>query len=196
MRFLFLLFLSLCTSVLALKPHTASYTLLTSDFEVGKETRKLYQEKNVYYYTAHAKTVGLASLIKDYEIQSKSMFVIDQFGLHSKHYKNFERDGSKVKKDFNVYPKNRQVDSLNRLLAISHGLERNPEQNKFYLLVHDGRVAEKQVYQQVPSGSDNLIKVISKERNLSAYFARDRHYLPVLVHRDNFTYKLDSIQFD
>lgn len=196
MRFIPLFFLSLCTSVFALKPHIASYTLLTSDFEIGKEVRSLHQKKNIYYYTAHAKTTGLASLFKDYEIRSKSIFVIDAFGLHSKHYQNFERDGDTIKKDFNVRPTTGQVDSLNRLLVISHNLEKNPKKVEFYLLVHDGRAVEKQYYQQVPSDRDNLIKVISKERNLSAYFAKDKYYLPVLVHRDNFTYKLNTIKFN
>jgi len=196
MRFLPLFFLSLCTLVFALKPHTASYTLLISDFEIGKEMRSLRQNKNVYHYTAHAKTTGLSSLFKDYEIRSKSTFVIDKFGLNSKHYQSFERDGDTIKKDFNVYPATGQVDSLNRVLVISHNLEKNPKKLEFNLLVHDGIAVEKQYYRQVPSGHDNLIKVISKERNLSAYFAKDKYYLPVLLHRDNFTYKLNTIKFN
>jgi hypothetical protein len=194
MKFLLLFFFSF--SVLALKPHIATYTLSASDFEIGKEVRRLYKGKNVYYYTAHAKTTGLASLIKNYEIRSKSTFIIDKSGLRSKRYQNFERDGNEIKKDFSIRPTGQQVDSLNRLLAITHKLEKNPEKIDFHLLVHDGRAPEKQYYQQVPSGNDNLIKVISKERNLTAFFAKDKYYLPVLVHRNKFTYKLDAIEFN
>ncbi|CAC9650171.1 hypothetical protein [bacterium endosymbiont of Bathymodiolus sp. 5 South] len=194
MRFLLLLLFS--SSVLALKPHIATYTLSASDFKIGKEVRTLHKEKNVYYYTAHAETTGLASLIKNYEIRAKSTFIIDKFGLRSKHYRNFERDGDKIKKDFNIRPTGRQVDSLNRLLAITHELENNPKKKDFELLVHDGNAPEKQYYQQLPSGDNNLIKVISKERNLTAFFAKDKYYLPVLVHRNKFTYKLDTLEFN
>jgi hypothetical protein len=58
--------------------------------------------------------------IKNYEIRAKSTFIIDKFGLHSKHYRNFERDGDQIKKDVNVRPTGQQVDSLNRLLAITN----------------------------------------------------------------------------
>ncbi|CAC9462835.1 hypothetical protein [uncultured Gammaproteobacteria bacterium] len=194
MRFLLLLLFS--SSVLALKPHIATYTLSASDFKIGKEVRTLHKEKNVYYYTAHAETTGLASLIKNYEIRAKSTFIIDKFGLHSKHYRNFERDGDQIKKDVNVRPTGQQVDSLNRLLAITYELENNPEKKDFQLLVHDGSAPEKQYYQQLPSGDDNLIKIISKARNLTAFFAKDKYYLPVLVHRNKFTYKLDTLEFN
>ena len=194
MRLLLLLLFS--SSVLALKSHIATYTLSASDFEIGKEVRVLHKGKNVYYYTAHAKTTGLASFVKNYEIHSKSTFIIDKSGLRSKRYRNFERDGDKIKKDFSVRPTGQQVDSLNRLLAIAHELENNPEKKDFHLLVHDGKAPEKQYYQQMPSGDDNLIKVISKERNLTAFFAKDKYYLPVLVHRNKFTYKLNVIEFN
>ncbi len=196
MKIPLLIALFLSTSAFALKPHQASYTLLLSDFEIGKENHTLYKDKNVYHYSAHAKTLGLASLFKDYEIHAKSTFVIDKFGLHSTRYKNFERDADTIKKDFTVYPKKQQVDSLSQTLAITHELEKNPEKTEFYLWVHNGRIAKKRYYQQVPSDDDNLIKIISKKQNLVAYFAKDKYYLPVLIHRNNFTYKLDTIQFN
>jgi hypothetical protein len=52
------------------------------------------------------------SALSNYEIRAKSTFIIDKFGLRSKHYRNFERDGDKIKKDFNIRPTGRQVDSL------------------------------------------------------------------------------------
>lgn len=193
MRFFLLLLFS--SSILALKPHIANYTLSVSDFEIAKEVRILYKRKRVYYYTAHAKTTGLASLVKNYEIRSKSTFIIDELGIHSQRYQNFEQDGN-IKKDFSVRPTGQQVDSLNRLLVIAYELKNNPEKTEFHLLVHDGRAPEKQYYQQIPSGNDNLIKIINKKRNLTAFFAKDKYYLPVLVHRNKFTYKLDAIEFN
>ncbi len=194
MRFLLLLILS--SSVLALKPHIATYTLSISDLEIAKELRVLYKEKNVYYYTANAKTIGLANLIKNYEIRSKSTFVIDELGVHSQHYQNFERDGNEIKKDFDIYPIGQQVDSLNMLLVVTHELENNPEKKYFNLLVNNGRVLKKQRYQQVPSGNDNLIKIINKEKKLTAFFAKDKFYLPILVRKNKFTYTLNTIDFN
>jgi hypothetical protein len=83
-----------------------------------------------------------------------------------------------------------------KFVSKSYELENNPEKKDFQLLVHDGSAPEKQHYQQLPSGDDNLIKVTSKERNLTAFFAKDKYYLPVLVRRNKFTYKLDTIEFN
>lgn len=185
------------SSVLALTPHTANYTLSSSlmYINLAKDQRTLSVKDGVYSYTENAKTTGIISLIKDYEIYAKSVFVINKFGMQTKHYQNFERDGNTVKKDINIYPTTRQLDSLNRLLAITNLLEKNPNKKDFYLLVNDGKVLEQQHYEQVQSDDDNLIKVISKEKNIEAYFAKNKHYLPVLIHRDEFTYRLDSIKW-
>jgi hypothetical protein len=86
--------------------------------------------------------------------------------------------------------------TLNRLLAITYELENNPEKKDFQLLVHDGSAPEKQYCQQLPSGDDNLIKVTSKERSLTAFFGKGKCYWPVLVGGNKFTYKLDTIEFN
>ncbi|NYT26721.1 MAG: DUF3108 domain-containing protein [Candidatus Thiodubiliella endoseptemdiera] len=104
MKFLILLLLS--TSVLALKPHTATYTLSVSDFEIAQVKIALRKKGDVYTYTLDAQTEGLAFLIKDYQIRSKSTFTLNQFGLQSQRYQNFERDGNQVKKDIDIYLKN------------------------------------------------------------------------------------------
>jgi hypothetical protein len=51
----------------------------------------------MYSYTLDAQTEGLVAFFLDYQIRSKSTFVINQLGLQTKHYQNFERDGKKIK---------------------------------------------------------------------------------------------------
>ncbi|SMM98861.1 hypothetical protein SPONN_59 [uncultured Candidatus Thioglobus sp.] len=190
---LFLLLLS--TSAFALKPHTATYTLSVSDFEIALENRTLSKKEGVYYYNASAKTTGLASLIKDYEITAQSIFTINEFGLRSNKYQHFERDGDVIKKDINITPKNLQIDPLSLFLAFTNALEKNPNQTDFYFTVNDGEEAEEKHYQQVKSEDKNLIKIVNLKKKLTAYFAIDKHYLPVLIYRKKFSYRLNSVQF-
>jgi hypothetical protein len=181
--------------VLALKPHTATYTLSASDFDLAEVKIALSKTHDVYSYTLDAQTEGLVAFFLDYQIRSKSTFVINQLGLQTKHYQNFERDGKKIKKDINIYPKNQQVDSLNQTLAIVNALEKNPAKREFYFLMNDGKSITKKHYHQIQSDDDNLIKVVDSKGKLEVYFARDKYYLPVLIRRNKFTYRLKSIQF-
>ena len=194
MKFLILLLLS--TSVLALKPHTATYTLSVSDFEIAQVKIALRKKGDVYTYTLDAQTEGLASLIKDYQIRSKSTFTLNQFGLQSQRYQNFERDGNQVKKDIDVYLKKKQVDPLNQTLSISNALTKNSNEKNFYLLLNNGESIAKKYYQQVQNNSSNLIHVISSDGNTEVYFARNKYYIPVLIRNKNFTYKLNSVNFN
>ncbi len=194
MKFLILLLLS--TSVLALKPHTATYTLSVSDFEIAQVKIALRKKGDVYTYTLDAQTEGLASLIKDYQIRSKSTFTLNQFGLQSQRYQNFERDGNQVKKDIDVYLKKKQVDPLNQTLSISNALAKNSNEKNFYLLLNNGESIAKKYYQQVQNNSSNLIHVISSDGNTEVYFARNKYYIPVLIRNKNFTYKLNSVNFN
>ncbi len=194
MKFLILLLLS--TSVLALKPHTATYTLSVSDFEIAQVKIALRKKGDVYTYTLDAQTEGLASLIKDYQIRSKSTFTLNQFGLQSQRYQNFERDGNQVKKDIDVYLKKKQVDPLNQTLSISNALAKNSNEKNFYLLLNNGESIAKKYYQQVQNNSSNLIHVISSDGNTEVYFARNKYYIPVLIRNKDFTYKLNSVNFN
>ncbi len=194
MKFLILLLLS--TSVLALKPHTATYTLSVSDFEIAQVKIALRKKGDVYTYTLDAQTEGLASLIKDYQIRSKSTFTLNQFGLQSQRYQNFERDGNQVKKDIDVYLKKKQVDPLNQTLSISNALTKNSNEKNFYLLLNNGESIAKKYYQQVQNNSSNLIHVISSDGNTEVYFARNKYYIPVLIRNKDFTYKLNSVNFN
>ncbi len=194
MKFLILLLLS--TSVLALKPHTATYTLSVSDFEIAQVKIALRKKGDVYTYTLDAQTEGLASLIKDYQIRSKSTFTLNQFGLQSQRYQNFERDGNQVKKDIDIYLKKKQVDPLNQTLSISNALAKNSNEKNFYLLLNNGESIAKKYYQQVQNNSSNLIHVISSDGNTEVYFARNKYYIPVLIRNKDFTYKLNSVNFN
>ncbi len=194
MKFLILLLLS--TSVLALKPHTATYTLSVSDFEIAQVKIALRKKGDVYTYTLDAQTKGLASLIKDYQIRSKSTFTLNQFGLQSQRYQNFERDGNQVKKDIDIYLKKMQVDPLNQTLSISNALAKNSNEKNFYLLLNNGESIAKKYYQQVQNNSSNLIHVISSDGNTEVYFARNKYYIPVLIRNKDFTYKLNSVNFN
>ena len=191
----FILFLLLSTSVLALKPHTATYTLSMLDFEIAEVNIALHKVNGVYTYTLEAETQGLAALIKDYQIRSKSVFTINQFGIHSQHYQNFERDGDDIKKDIDIHLDNTQVDPLNQTLAISNALEKNPNKKDFYFLLNDGKKVVKKHYQQVHNNDNNLIKIVSSEGNLEVYFSRSKHYIPTLIRRKKITYRLNTLHY-
>lgn len=189
-----LLFL-LSAPVFALTPHTATYALSISGFEIAIEQRVLSQKDNSYNYIANAKTTGLASLIQDYQIDAESDFIINEFGIHSTHYKYFERKGSKIKKDINIHPKNRQIDPLSLFLAISYALEKNPQQTDFDFIVNNGKKIKKQHYKSTKSEDANLIKIINADKSVQGYFAKDKHYLPVFIQKSKFSYRLKQVIF-
>ncbi|CAC9951374.1 hypothetical protein [uncultured Gammaproteobacteria bacterium] len=191
----FALFLLLSTSVLALKPHTATYTLSMSGLKLAEVDIVLHKENDVYTYTLKAETQGIITLIKNYQIHSKSVFTINQFGMHSQHYQNFERDGDEVKKDIDTQLSGTQVDPLNQTLAISNTLEKNPNKKDFYFLLNDGKEVVKKHYRQVHNDDKNLIKVVSSKGDSEIYFSRSKHYIPILIRRKEFTYRLNSLHY-
>ncbi|WXT99952.1 MAG: hypothetical protein Ctma_0658 [Catillopecten margaritatus gill symbiont] len=195
MKTLILLFF-ISTSVLALKPHTANYTLSVSDFEIAKVKIALSETNGKYIYTLKAQTKGVIKLVKDYQISSKSIFTLSQFGLHSQHYQNFERDGDRVKQDIDIHPKNHQVDPLNQTLFIANVLEKQPDKQDIYFLLNDGKSVTKKHYRQTHSSNDNLIKFLSEDEKTEVHFARDKYYTPILIRNKKFVYQLNSIHFD
>ncbi|WP_138145561.1 hypothetical protein [Bathymodiolus heckerae thiotrophic gill symbiont] len=189
--------LLLSSSALALKPHTAIYTILHTGtgVEVATERRVLSKEDGVYHYNATARPSGLGALFASgYKIDAKSSFIINKAALVSVHFQYLERNDDKVKKDYDIYPKDQQIDQLGLFLAFTNALERNPNQTDFYFTVHDGKKAEKNHYQQVSNKDKNLIKIIDS-KYMEAYFAKDKYYLPVLVKLKNIIYELTSVQF-
>ncbi|CAC9543364.1 hypothetical protein [uncultured Gammaproteobacteria bacterium] len=193
--FTFTLLVLISASALAFKPHTAHYQLSVNGLKIAEEVRTLHQLEDKYFYTANAKTSDLVSLIKDYEINAKSTFILNQFGLHSTHYQYFERDGDQVKKNINIRLQDQQVDPLSLLLSFTDLLTKDSTKTDFYFMVNNGETVKKKHYQQVKSKLKNIIKIINLEDELEAYFDADQHYLPILIQRKNFTYQLQSVQF-
>ncbi|NYT26722.1 MAG: hypothetical protein H0A76_01675 [Candidatus Thiodubiliella endoseptemdiera] len=89
-----------------------------------------------------------------------------------------------------------QVDPLNQTLSISNALAKNSNEKNFYLLLNNGESIAKKYYQQVQNNSSNLIHVISSDGNTEVYFARNKYYIPVLIRNKDFTYKLNSVNFN
>ncbi|KAA0445267.1 MAG: DUF3108 domain-containing protein, partial [Candidatus Thioglobus sp.] len=191
----FLILLLFATSALALKPHTAIYTLSTVGLEIAEARIALTEIKGVYTYTLDAQTADLIALIKDYQIRSKSTFTINKSALQSQHFQNFERDGNRVKKDIDIYLTPPQVDPLNQTLAAAHILSKNPHQKSFDLLLNNGKTVENKHYQQIANQHKNLISIISSDGNTEVHFDKNKYFLPVLIRNKKFSYQLKSIQF-
>jgi hypothetical protein len=68
MRFLLLLLFS--SSVLALKPHIATYTLSASDFKIGKEVRTLHKEKK-----KRKKVINIIRMMSNFQFQAEQMWL-------------------------------------------------------------------------------------------------------------------------
>jgi hypothetical protein len=190
-----ILILSFSTSVFALTPHKAHYSLSMSGVKIANELRVLTHESGFFNYTAKAKTSGWARLIKDYEIKAQSNFILDELGIHSNQYQLLERDGKKIKKNINVNPKYREVDSLSLFLALSHALSQDSQQTDFYFQVNNGKKTKSQHYQRVKSNRTGLIKIINPSQNIVAYFSKEKEYLPVSIKKGKFNYQLKEVEF-
>ena len=77
---LFLIISIISVSAQALKPHIAKYQLSINGLKIAEEVRTLHQLDDEYFYTANAKTTGIAALIKKYSVSASSEFFIDQLG--------------------------------------------------------------------------------------------------------------------
>lgn len=190
---LLLLFL-FSNQAFALKPHIATYSLLMAGFEIAIENRELSLNNGIYRYVENANTIGFAKLVKDYEIKASSVFTIDDLGLHPSNYQLFEKEGDKIKKNINITPKYNEIDPFTLVLSLSYALKNNPKQSDFYFLVNDGEDIEKHHYQQVTNEDTNLIKIINKDKQIEAFFAKDKDYLPVLIKKKHFSYQLLTLK--
>jgi Protein of unknown function (DUF3108). len=87
-------------TALAFEPHTANYQLSINDVKIAEEVRTLHQLGDQYFYTANAKTSGLAALIKDYTISASSTFLINKEGVGSIHYQILEQEDEQVNENY------------------------------------------------------------------------------------------------
>jgi len=172
MRLLISILFFYLNNALAFEPHIAKYQLSINGFQIAEEVRTLHRLDDQYFYTANAKTSGLAALIKDYSIAASSKFSINDKGVNSIHYQIIEQESGKFFKNYmiNVYSKNNTVmsiltrarpktviwkseggnivDPLSLFLALSHDLENKPNQDQFSYQVANGKSIEQHYYQK------------------------------------------------
>jgi hypothetical protein len=173
--FSFTLLSLITTATLAFKPHIANYQLSINGLKIAEEVRTLHKLEDGYFYTANAKTSGLAALIKDYSIAASSTFKLNSKGVDSIAYQIMEQEDKKITKSYTIdvnsqsgsitslltktqpkintwrTNKGNIADPLSVFLAISFDLKNNPNQTLFSYQIADGRSIEKQEFKK----SDN-----------------------------------------
>ncbi|HCV74984.1 MAG TPA: hypothetical protein DGE70_04625, partial [Gammaproteobacteria bacterium] len=145
-----------------------------------------------YFYTANAKTSGLAALIKDYTISASSTFLINKEGVGSINYQILEQEGKQVSENYVIdinsksgtvmssltktqpkvitwkVKKGNVVDPLSLFLALSYNLKDKPNQSEFSYQVADGKSVEQQYYKktenQIVSVDNQTFNAIKVER--------------------------------
>ncbi|ABL02046.1 hypothetical protein Rmag_0264 [Candidatus Ruthia magnifica str. Cm (Calyptogena magnifica)] len=156
----------------ALKAHTANYKLSINGFKIAEEVRTLYKLDKHYFYTANARTSGLAAFIKDYSIAASSIFSSNPQGVDAIHYQIIEKEDGKLVKnyDIDIHSKNHSimpiltktqskirtwhsksgniVDPLSLFLALSNDLKHNPNQSIFTYQVTNGKSIEQHQYKR------------------------------------------------
>ena len=179
-------------TALAFEPHTANYQLSINGVKIAEEVRTLHQLGDQYFYTANAKTSGLAALIKDYTISASSTFLINKEGVGSINYQILEQEGRQVSENYviDIYSesgtvmsgltktqpkvitwkvkKGNVVDPLSLFLALSYNLKDKPNQSEFSYQVADGKSVEQQYYKktenQIVSVDNQTFNAIKVER--------------------------------
>ena len=158
-------------SAFALEPHTANYQLSINGLKIAEEVRTLHKIDDQYFYTANAKTTGVAALVKDYSISASSTFTKNQRGVDSINYQIIEQEGQKFSKNYaiDVYSENsivrsiltkaqpkvvnwqskkgNIVDPLSLFLALSFDIKNNPDALEFNYQVADGKSIQDHTYQ-------------------------------------------------
>lgn len=173
MRFHLALSLSILfnTAASAFNPHTTNYQLSINGLKVAEEIRTLHQIDNNFFYTANAKTTGLAALVKDYSIAASSTFTINANGVNGVNYQIMELEDKQVRENnaIDIYPNNSRVisnltktqskvttwktkagnviDPLNLFLALAFDLKNNPNKAAFKYQVANGTSIEQQDFQ-------------------------------------------------
>jgi hypothetical protein len=193
--------------------HKISYKLYGSGFELGTENRVLTKHGDLYSYQANAKTEGFAKLIKNYKVDGKSLFVIDD-GVKSQKFNSIEYDGDKVKKNINLNfdkvitnnitknswknnENNGCVDFLSMFLAIGYDLKNH---NQFSYCLADGKKIKNYTFENQGQVELNLMdskisatKLVSND--IEVYMSKDYRYLPVLIKKKKWKYEIKSVSF-
>ncbi len=188
MRVVFVLILLslLNATALAFKPHTTHYQLSINGLKIAEEVRTLHQLDDGYFYTANAKTSGLAALVKDYSIAASSTFNINDKGINSVAYQIMEQEDKKITKSYaiDINSKSNTVsslltktqptiktwkttlgnitDPLSVFLAMSFDLKNNPNQSLFSYQIADGSSIETQEFKKT---GDQTISLQGKTHN-------------------------------
>nr|BBA26277.1 conserved hypothetical protein [bacterium symbiont of Abyssogena mariana] len=164
----------------ALKAHTANYKLSINGFKIAEEVRTLHKLDKHYFYTANARTSGLAAFIKDYSIAASSTFSANRQGVNAIHYQIIEQEDGELVKNYaiDIHSKNHTVvsiltktqpkiktwhskdgnivDPLSLFLALSNDLEHNPNQSIFTYQVANGKSIEQHQYKRT---NGHLLKI-------------------------------------
>lgn len=178
--FLFTLLSLITTATLAFKPHIANYQLSINGLKIAEEVRTLHQLEDGYFYTANAKTSGLAAMIKDYSISASSTFKLNNKGVDSTAYQIMEQEDEKITKSYaidinsqfgsvtslltktqpkiNTWKANEGniTDPLSVFLAISFDLKNNPNQSLFSYQIADGSSIETQEFKKSDKHTVNI----------------------------------------
>ena len=176
-----------CTSTaFAFEPHTANYQLSINGIKIAEEVRTLHDLDGQYFYTANAKTSGMAALIKDYTISACSTFSINKKGVDSNNYQILEQEDKQVTENYmiDIASKNNTVmsgltktqpnvvtwkakqgnivDPLSLFLALSYDLKDKPDQSEFSYQVANGKSIEQQHYKKT---ENQVVRINSQAFN-------------------------------
>lgn len=192
-QFFLSLILLFTQSAFALEPHTANYQLSINGLKIAEEVRTLHKIDDQYFYTANAKTTGVAALVKDYSISASSTFKKNQNGVDSINYQIIEQEDQKFSKNYaiDVYSENsivrsiltkaqpkvinwkskkgNIVDPLSLFLALSFDIKNNPDALEFNYQVADGKSIQNHTYQHSKNQTltiNNKSLLVSKAEKL------------------------------
>jgi hypothetical protein len=156
----------------AFEPHIAKYQLSINGLKIAEETRTLNHVGQGYFYTATAKTTGLAGFIKNYEISASSNFMINNRGVASTAYQIIEQEDQEISKSYTIninsnsgtvssmltktqpniisweVEPNNITDPLSVFLAISFDLVNNPDLFELKYQIADGKSIEQQRFKK------------------------------------------------
>lgn len=179
-------------STQALEPHFAKYQLSINGLKIAEETRTLHKLENNFFYTANAKTTGIAALVKKYSVAASSSFTIDELGVDDISYQIMELEDAQVKENYSIDINSKHlkvisnltktqptvltwdtkpgsvVDPLSLFLALAHDLKKTPEKSEFHYQVANGKSIKQHHYKKTGNQSISLnqktIKAIKIEK--------------------------------
>lgn len=180
LAFLFILTTLINTATSAFEPHVANYQLSINGLKIAEEVRTLHQLESGYFYTANAKTSGVAALIKDYSIAASSTFTLNNKGVDSNTYQIMEQEDKKITESHAIDISSKSgvatstltktqpkitvwkakpgniADPLSLFLAMSFDLKNNPDQSSFSYQIANGSSIEQQDFKKSKNQSISL----------------------------------------